>query len=154
MCCDDLRTGPAPSIHQASLPSLSRTDTSRPTLPARLANWFHVHLHQGVLSSRLLSAVVGGHQDLILVLLVIAQLLSVPDVAWGHRDSKSFRIKWNRLQFFKIPSPLLQPSPEWNYRFSYLFAKTRANRAWLPHVACLCLGGRFAGGPPAVGWDF
>lgn len=58
-----------------------QTDKSRPTLPPRLANWLHIHLHQGVLSSRLLSTVIGGHQDLILVLLVVAQLLSVPDVA-------------------------------------------------------------------------
>lgn len=79
--CDDLRLGLAPSIHPAKLPSLYRTDKSRPTLPAGLAHWLHVHLHQGVLSSRLLSTVVGGHQDLVLVLLVVAQLLRVPDVA-------------------------------------------------------------------------
>lgn len=81
MCYDDLRIGLAASMHQVKLPLLHKTDQSRPTLPARLANWLHVHLHQGVLSSRLLPTVIGGHQDLILVLLVIAQLLSVPDVA-------------------------------------------------------------------------
>lgn len=81
MCCNDLRLGLAPSTQQAQLPSLYRTDNSRPTLPTRLANWLHVHLHQGVLCSGLLSTVVGSHQDLVLVLLVIAQLLGVPDVA-------------------------------------------------------------------------
>lgn len=81
MCCDELRIGLAPSVHQARLLSLHRMDKSRLTLPARLANWLHIHLHQGVLSSGFLSTVVGGHQDLVLVLLVIAQLLGVPDVA-------------------------------------------------------------------------
>lgn len=67
---------PRPScLHIAGLTKL------RLTLPAGLAHWFHVHLHQGVLSGGFLSTVISGYQDLILVLLVIAQLLSVPDVA-------------------------------------------------------------------------
>lgn len=53
----------------------------RLTLPARLTHWLHIHLDQGVLSSGLLSTVISSYQDLILALLVIAQLLSVSDVA-------------------------------------------------------------------------
>lgn len=75
------RTGLVSSTHPAKLPSLNGIDKRGPTLPARLANWLHVHLHQRVLSSGLLSTVVGGHQDLVLVLLVVAQLLSISDVA-------------------------------------------------------------------------
>lgn len=75
------RTGLAPSIHQAKLPSLNRIDKRWPTLPARLANRLHIHLHQRVLSGGLLSTVIGGHQDLILALLVIAQLLGISNVA-------------------------------------------------------------------------
>lgn len=79
--CDDQKAGAAPPRHTAQLPSADKSDKSRPTLPARLANWLHVHLHQGVLGCGLLSTVIGGYQDLILVLLVIAQLLRVSDVA-------------------------------------------------------------------------
>lgn len=75
------RIGLAPSLHQAKLPPLNSINKRWPTLPARLANWLHVHLHQRVLSGGLLSTVVGRHQDLVLALLVIAQLLGISDVA-------------------------------------------------------------------------
>lgn len=59
--CDDQKAGAAPPRHMAKLPSADKTDKSRPTLPARLANWLDVHLHQGVLRCGLLSTVIGGY---------------------------------------------------------------------------------------------
>lgn len=66
-------------------PPHSRTEKPSLTLPARFAHRLHIHLHQGVLSSGLLSTVISSYQDLVLVLLVIAQLLSVSDVACRTR---------------------------------------------------------------------
>lgn len=81
-CCEIFGHTQCPLCSRPSCLHIAGLTKIRLTLPARLAHRLHVHLHQGVLSGGFLSTVIRGYQDLVLVLLVIAQFLSVPDVAW------------------------------------------------------------------------
>ena len=56
------------------------------TLPARFADRFNVDVYRHALCGSLLSAVEGCDQDLILLLLIKAQLLCVPDVTYGRQE--------------------------------------------------------------------
>lgn len=115
------------------MPSGNRTDETRPTLPARLANWLHVHLHQGVLSGGLLSTVIGRHQDLILALLVIAQLLGVPDVAWREKVKViSGQVNHTALLLnpFSIPSTFTRMIPAFSPPFCKNGGQTGSSHPW------------------------
>lgn len=56
-----------------------RTDGGFDTLPAGFAGGLDADLDQDVLGGAVLSAVVGGHRQLVHVLLAVAQLLCVLD---------------------------------------------------------------------------
>ena len=57
-------------------------------MPARFADRFDVNADWDAVQGSLLAAVPGRHLDLVLLLVVIAQLLCVPDVTWcGGKES-------------------------------------------------------------------